>query len=115
VLLQAVLSQAGYALLIARDAEEGANLLCRPEHQGVRHILLSVGDPLVDAVRDLFTLFQARDHRTIILAAPRWLLPALGRALEMREEAIIPKPFETAAVLRIVQEHVDRVRRGVPH
>src|SRR5437764_6873492 len=76
-LLQRVLSGAGYPLLMAQDAEGGAALLRRPEHQPVRHILLSVDDAVVDTVHDHFTIFQAPNHRTIILAAPEWLRPAL--------------------------------------
>src|SRR4051812_44087512 len=114
-LLQRVLSGAGYPLLMAQDAEAGAALLRRPEHQPVRHILLSVDDSVFDTVRDLFTIFQAPNHRTIILAAPERLRPALGRALQMRDGAIIPKPFEAAAVLRVVEEHVGGAKQGVPH
>jgi CheY-like chemotaxis protein len=115
VFLQRVLAGAGYRLLLADNAETGAALLRRPEYQPVRHIILSVDDPMRDAVRDLFTIFQAPNHRTIILAAPRRLCPALSRALEVRETAIIPKPFDPDAVLRIVHEHVSGLKHGVPH
>jgi CheY-like chemotaxis protein len=114
-LLQRVLASAGYALLLAEDAAVGAAMLRRAEHQPVRHIILSVDNPIADVVRDLFTIFQAPDHRRIILAAPWRLCPALSRALELRETAIIPKPFRPATVLRIVHEHVSGPKHGVPH
>ncbi len=115
VLLQRLLAGAGYTVLLAQDASAGAALLRRQELRPVRHIVLSVDESMLDAVRDLFTIFQAPNHRIIILAAPRRLCPALSRALEVRETSIIPKPFEAAVVLRIVHEHVSGIKHGVPH
>lgn len=102
VFVQEVLEEAGYRVLAAGD---GQDALEQASAQAPDLILLDMRMPRMDGW-EFARAFRARHIRRVPIIVFTAATDAAQRAAQIQADGYLPKPFELADLLAIVEQHV---------
>ena len=111
MLLQSALSRRGYNVYLARDGEEALGLF-EAHKDGIDAILLDIGLPKLDGWDVIQRVKSARPAASVIITSGYVDPEFKTKLLETGVKGFLDKPYTIEAVLKTLQQVLDKSGRG---